>query len=342
MAQTQIAGGKIGSIKNLKKSLKATGMGPLSWIPKEGITVRFLTEPDDWFGYYEHYDEAIRKSYPCIEGDCPGCATDQKRTFRYLANALDVEKDKVIALLLPKSLANRLTARYERNDTLMDRDYELFKTGEGLDTEYDLNPEAPKKRAFSKYQLIDLGDALQKAWDVVWGESVTDEDEEETPRTRQRRTREAASRGRRRPTRDEKDEEDETEEEEDEDEDEESELPESLDELEKLNLAALKEVAENIGISIKPDKGKQRISAPALRARIAEELELSDEDEEEDEDWEDDEDEEEGDDYEQYTEDELASFSMTELREIARDYEIKTVKKSKTELIEAILESQEE
>lgn len=355
MAQTQIAGGKIGSIKNLKRSLTSSGGGPLSWIPKEGRTVRFLTEPDDWFGFYEHYDETIRKSYPCIEGDCPGCNTDQKRTFRYVANALDIETDKVIALQLPKSLANRLTARYERNDTLMDRDYELFKTGEKLDTEYDLNPEAPKRRAMNKYTLLDLGALLQEAWNLIWGDSDgDDEDEEETPRSTRNRKAAASSRTRRTAVAEDEDEDDEDDEDEaeeddddiDDDDDDEShaDLPASLDELEDMSLAELKEIAEEIGVSVKPEKGKTRVSAALIRERIAEELGLDgDEDEEEDEFEEDDEADEEDDDdeeFEDFTDDELKSMSTNELREIARDFDINPTKMSKPDLIDAILEAQ--
>lgn len=358
MAKTAIAGGRIGTIKNLKKTLKSSGGGPLSWIPKEGITVRFLTEPDDWFGFYEHYDETIRSSYPCIEGDCPGCSTDQRRTFRYVANVLDVENDVVKALLIPKSLANRLTARYERNDTLIDRDYELFKTGEGLDTDYDLNPESPKKRALSKYELIDLGDALQQTWDAQWGETdeEDEDDEDETPRRRRRTATGTSKTRRRRKADDEDDEEDEDEEDEEDDEDDEDdELTITVEELEDLDLAGLKEIAGDFGISVKPDKGKKRVSAAQLRSRIIDELELDD-DEDEDEDLDDEEDFEDEDDfddededevdeddeYELWEEDELSALSMTELREIARDYGIKTQKMKKAALIEAILEAQEE
>lgn len=344
MVQT-IAGGKVGSLKNLKQTLKAGG-GPLSWVPKEGaITVRFLTEPEDWFGFYEHYDETARKSYPCVEGDCPGCATDTKRTFRYVANALDTEKDKVIALLLPKSLANRLTARYERYDTLMDRDYELFRTGSALDTEYDLNPEAPKKRAVAKYELLDLGDILQQVWDAVWGETNGDDDEDEKPTRRSRsssaRKGSAASRRKARDEEEDDDEEDEEDEDEEDDEDfddeddgDDDDTDEDVEEvtlesLEEMGLPELKQVAEDYGIPVKPEKGKTRISSAALRQRIIDELELEAED-----------DEEEGDDDEVYSEDELTSFTITELRELARDFKIKTVKKTKADLVEAIMEAQ--
>lgn len=343
MVQSAIAGGKVGSLKNLKASLK-TQSGPLTWIPKEGgITVRFLEEPDEWFGFYEHWDETIRKSYPCIEGQCPGCATDARRSFRYVANALDVEKDKVIALLMPKDLVNRLTARYERYETLMDRDYELFRSGDGLDTVYDATPEAPKKRALSKYELIDLGDALQKVWDSVWGGNGDDDDddEEETPRSRSRSRQSARSASATRGKKDRRSKVEEEEPEEDEDEEDEEEEDDysdiTLDDLEEMNTAELKAAAESLGVSVKPEKGKARISAAQLKTRLIEELGL---DEEDDDEYDDDDEEDAEDDG--YSEDELNALSMSELREVARDWDIATAKKSKSALIEEIIEAQDE
>lgn len=168
-------GQKTGSLKALKQSL-SSGAGQGAWIkyvPKNGtMNIRFLQEPEEWVNYNEHFDQALRKSYPCTgETDCPGCQTQERRSNRYLANAVDLDNQRVVPLQLPKDLANRLVVRYEKYGTLMDRDYELSRTGEGLDTTYDLDPGAPTKMRLSQYQPLDLLQVLQESYDNVFGPS---------------------------------------------------------------------------------------------------------------------------------------------------------------------------
>lgn len=174
----RIIGKKMGDLKALKQSLKKGGAGTfVKFIPKEGsITVRFLDEPTEWINYYEHFDGAIRKSYPCIEAQCPGCATEERRTSRYLANALDIEADRVVPLQLPKTLVSSLVALYERMNTLTDRDIELIRSGEGLDTEYSALPEPPTNRPIAKYDKHDLSAILDSAFNSVFGQDEEDED----------------------------------------------------------------------------------------------------------------------------------------------------------------------
>ena len=52
--------------------------------------------------------------------------------------------------------------RSDRHGTLLDRDYELSRTGSGLKTEYMLSPEPRKVRKLDKYDIPDL-DALEEA-----------------------------------------------------------------------------------------------------------------------------------------------------------------------------------
>jgi hypothetical protein len=176
-------GKKMDNIKALKDSLKKGGGGTfIKYIPKnDSLTGRFLTEPEEWVGYYEHFDQALRRSYPCIEDNCPGCASEERRTFRYLANFVNTEDDRVIPLQMPKDLANRLVNRYDKYDTLMDRDYELSRSGEGLDTVYDATPEPPASRNLAKYTLHDLEKVLQEAYDSVFNTSAVIEDKEDKP-----------------------------------------------------------------------------------------------------------------------------------------------------------------
>lgn len=173
-------GQEVGSLKRLKEGLK--GSGPIRFIPKNGrLMVRFLEEPEKWSKYFEVFDPIKNQGWPVPEDEsAPGFPDpDMRKTKRYLANAVDTERDEVIALQLPASLVNDLVIRYERYDTLTDRDYELFRTGSGLDTDYGLTPEPASKRNMAKYKALDLEDVLQQAYDAVWGDTddgITDEE----------------------------------------------------------------------------------------------------------------------------------------------------------------------
>jgi hypothetical protein len=165
----KIAGGKTGSVKRLKKEMERS-TGDRTWVrgirEGEDLTVRFLTEPDEWYAYREHYDPETR-FFPCIGkgNDCPGCEHPsekvQRTSRRFLVNALDTEAGTVVPLKLSLDLAQRLMARYERNNnTIIDRDYTLHRMGKGLDTTYDLTPESPEKVDVSSYSLHDLEQVL--------------------------------------------------------------------------------------------------------------------------------------------------------------------------------------
>lgn len=184
MAKRKIAGGRIGSMKELEKSLKSKGNPNVKIIPAEdSITVRFLEDPEDWHGYYEHYYE---KSYvPCAD-PCDACDSDdadeRKKTFKYLANAYVVDDQKVRALKLPKSLVEILAAYRKKYGTLLDRDYELSRTGSGQnDTKYMGVPETPTKMKLSRFTPLDLDDVLQS----MLGDD-DDEDDEPTPKKKKK------------------------------------------------------------------------------------------------------------------------------------------------------------
>jgi len=182
-----IKGGKIKSIANLKASMKKGGGGSayLSRVPADAsLTVRFLTEPDDenngWVQYYEHYDQ-VRKFYPCTDA-CPGCMEGDRPSARFLSNALDVAEGKVIPLVMPKSMAASILKKYEKYATLLDRDYELSRSGTGLDTEYDVTPEPPSKMNLTRFDLIDLWDILKDQLAQAEGIVSSGDDEDDAPK----------------------------------------------------------------------------------------------------------------------------------------------------------------
>ena len=190
----KIAGSKAGSVKRLKKDM-AQSSGGKTWIKNvradEDLTVRFLTEPDDWYSYREHYDPEIH-FYPCIgrDNDCPGCEhvseKVQRTSRRYLANVLDIDSGQVVPLKLPLDLANRLVARYERaGDTIVDRDYTLHRMGKGLDTTYDVTPEEKSKVNIKSYDLVDLEAALIEQFEDAFDLEPEEKAEKPTSKRRQ-------------------------------------------------------------------------------------------------------------------------------------------------------------
>lgn len=115
---------------------------------KDGDTkVRFLEETDNWIVFREHYNKE-RRAYPCTEdkSTCPGCTSedeDESRSTRKYATLLHVSKGNYVApFRIPMSLARRMFARAERNDgVITDRDYVIMRSGKGLETDYDVDPD---------------------------------------------------------------------------------------------------------------------------------------------------------------------------------------------------------
>ena len=192
-------GSKTGSLKNLKQTLaKGGGSGAfIKYIPRNGVmNVRFITEPEEWHHYVEHFDQVARRSFPCNgELSCPGCKSDARKSSRYLANAVDLDDNKrVIPLQMPKDLANRLVVKYEKWGTITDRDLELSRSGEGLDTVYDLDASAPSRMNLKPYEPHNLEKVLEDAYNSVFGPDDPAGFTEEEPKPARGRTRSAAAR----------------------------------------------------------------------------------------------------------------------------------------------------
>lgn len=176
----------MGSMKAIKETLKSKGGiggGKLKIIPAEAnFSVRFLTEPDEWHGFYEHYDQNKQEFFPCWGGDC--CQDFGRPSFRFLANIFSQDDNKVMALKLPKGLGEDLIRSYEKYGTMMDRWYDISRVGTTLnDTKYNRDPDTPSKfRLPPKAQLIELDELLQSLLDGGDDDDDTDEPEEETPR----------------------------------------------------------------------------------------------------------------------------------------------------------------
>ena len=324
--EKQIRGGKVTSINSLRSSVKkGSGSGSfLSRIPADAsLTVRFLTEPTEWIAYFEYYDAEQKRFFPSIEG----VQTQERPAARYLANALDVVESRVIPLVMPKSVAASLLKKYDKYATLLDRDYELSRSGAGLETEYDVTPEPPTKMNLDRYDLLDLMGLLESQLEDVPVNS--DDEDEEDDKPVKKSVAKAAPKAKA-PVDDE----------DDEDSDDES---LSRDDLEEKSLAELKILARAKGVETKG------LDTDALIDALLGEAEEDDEDDEvlatgsaSDEDEESDEDSEEDDEeYEEVevSEDDLRKMSMSEIKAIAVDYDLKVkAGASKDDLIEMILD----
>lgn len=183
MGKSKIAGpGRMGSMKNLKKSLKGGAQANVRTIPSnDSLTVRFLENPEEWHGYYEHWLKDGPR--PCVTDDCDGCNSDdedeRRKNFRYLANAFIVDDQKVRALKMPKTLVEQLVNFHKKyKGTLLDRDYELSKSGSGQNgTKYMAAPDAPAPMKLSRFedQKFDLSKVLQG----LLGDGEDDDDDED-------------------------------------------------------------------------------------------------------------------------------------------------------------------
>lgn len=211
-------GGKVGSDKAFKAALKqGGGASYMQRIPEEGRQVRLLQEPPDWVRFFEWFDESaghykIVTSEMEEEGVIPDGDTISKR---FLVSAWDYDEEAVIPLALPASLAKALDKRYDRNQTLLDRDYDLTREGQKKKTEYEAFDDGPStfkievdgemvkvKEEDMDEMVLDLEEIVQALVDDQEegdGDSDDDDDDDDAPRGRRSKSkgssREKSSRG---------------------------------------------------------------------------------------------------------------------------------------------------
>lgn len=188
---------KLGSKKGIERSLKG-GSGKYALrVPAEGVIVRFLTEPEEWYQVELHFDESRKTSYPCIGLDdgCIACEEGQEARPRWFSVVYSIDDERVTVFEMPKSVVKMLYKKYERYNTITDRNYEITKEGTGLNTEYEVDAmSAEHLRGQSKMETIDLDDFLQAMHDEAMRqieggeETVTSRGRSRTSRTETRRT----------------------------------------------------------------------------------------------------------------------------------------------------------
>lgn len=158
----------------------SSGAGGFIKYFKDGdTTFRIIQEPQDWVGYWEHYNPG-GFPFPCTgdRKECPGCTSSNekmKKAGRKIAiNVLEGEYVNVYKF--PKTLADKLANRANRNGTITDRDYTISKIkGKNADgsikTDYDLEGQDKIPVDLSKLQMKDVEAMLAAAFNDAWGDS---------------------------------------------------------------------------------------------------------------------------------------------------------------------------
>lgn len=332
-------GKRMGSATNLNKAAKRNSNSNMWSIPEAGIIVRFLDEPEDWFGYSRYYDEDASMYVPMVEGErAPQGARQQ---YRFVANAVKVDDDRVIAFDMPKSMGSAMHKYYDKYGTLLDRDYDFSKSGSGLQTEYAVAPDAKEPKKLTKYDKLDLEDVLSTQRTMALGED-TDTADEDKPKAKASTKTTTKPKPAPEPV--------------DEDEDEDDDEGVTEDELVALGKAADKgdedateTLTEYAGqAELDPDEYETWAElATAIIEALSEGEDEEDADEEEEEEESDDDDSEEEEaeeeDDEVLDEDQLRAMALPELKEIAKEYGIKVPTKIKVDaLVDLIIEAAEE
>lgn len=218
----------IKAMKETQKAVeKSMSGGPGKFIfinDTESYLFRFMLDGDDIVSGYFHRvpqtrgDKSWFQEVPCEDKECAYCSSKdedvKKRTYRFLTwiwvyhidhveqdedgKWEEVEKEDGIFYReivgepkIQKSgyfVSKLITAIYSKYGTLIDRDFECTRQGEGLKTTYSMFPEDKKvmskkiKDAIKK--LPDLEEiALGKAKEEV-EEEVEEEEEEEKPKAK--------------------------------------------------------------------------------------------------------------------------------------------------------------
>lgn len=144
-------------------------------------TIRILTPTPEWITYREHYSRDIKAFFPCTEdSECRGCSSPEeatrKRSRKYAVNCLDTE-GRLNVFKFGSRMFRQLKGREERAKTITNRDYTIMKSGQGMDTTYDV--EAGEKYEIDDLpELIDIVPLLEAAYDRA--EALFDGEEKET------------------------------------------------------------------------------------------------------------------------------------------------------------------
>lgn len=176
-------------LSDIKKEISKSGTNKGKFLYlKDGakIRVRFLTDFEDGIDVSFHDSYELSVNVPCQERygrECPYCDNEDIRTRnQYVWCVYDYESKEVKLLMYAInncSPVGALAALYESYGTLLDRDYEIKRSGNGTNTTYSVIP--MDKSVFRNKQAKALSEqAILKAIDKAYPcEGVDDEEDEE-------------------------------------------------------------------------------------------------------------------------------------------------------------------
>ena len=149
----------------------------IKYFGKGEKTLRFLEEMSDWTVISNHFHQEKKRSFPCT-GDrstCPGCTSEDERTakgsIRRIANALDPETGYVDLWMVPTSCITDLERHSDRDGGITYRDYTIIQYRDKDDfVKYSVDKEDKVPRDLSELKLLDHQEALNRAYDEVWGD----------------------------------------------------------------------------------------------------------------------------------------------------------------------------
>lgn len=154
----------------------ATSGGYMKYFKDGDTTFRILQEPQEWIGYWEHFNPG-GFGFPCT-GDrkaCPGCTSSNekmKKAGRKIAIQV-LEGEYVNVYKFPKTLADKISNRANRIGTITDRDYTIsrFKSGDKVEYDVEGGDKVPVDIKALREQFKDVEAMLQESYDEAWGDS---------------------------------------------------------------------------------------------------------------------------------------------------------------------------
>jgi hypothetical protein len=160
MGNSPLAGGIAGTVQKLRQNLATASTSSNSrkiLIVKEDepVKVRMLQDPDEWMIFYEHYVPENKAFVPALDPDPLSTHPDEKvrrTSLRHMVNVLNLETMQVQLLKMNQDLTNRFMMRYNRYNTLTDRNYEILRTGSGLQTAYDVEADDAEPMDLTRFQ----------------------------------------------------------------------------------------------------------------------------------------------------------------------------------------------
>lgn len=185
MSNSPLAGGIAGSVQKLRQNLTAaSGAGNSRKLllirEDEPVKVRFLQNPDEWMIFYEHYVPDSKMFVPALDPDPLSAHADERvrrTSLRHMANVLNIETMQVQLLKMNQDLTNRLMMRFNRYETITDRNYEIVRSGTGLQTVYDIEPDDIEAMDLARFssKLHDMTLFLLQEADRYHGTDYADE-----------------------------------------------------------------------------------------------------------------------------------------------------------------------